>query len=115
MPHCFHHTGDAGFYELGFFRDSPAHYSPSDPPLTPIGSLIVVHTRWQDDRGEAIKVAETVQYFITAMDGVRLEQRAVDELTPMLSDIMTRCVGGLAWEWGERLGSRDNPHQPRGS
>lgn len=44
----------------------------------------------QDDRGEAIKVAETVQHFITAMDGVRLEQRAVDELTPMLSDIMTR-------------------------
>ena len=25
----------------------------------------------QDDRGESIKVAETVQYFITAMDGVR--------------------------------------------
>lgn len=44
----------------------------------------------QDDRGEAIKVAETVQYFITAMDGVRLEQRAVDELQPMLSDIMSR-------------------------
>ncbi len=43
----------------------------------------------QDDRGEAIKVAETVQYFITAMDGVRLEQRAVDELQPMLTDIMT--------------------------
>ena len=65
------------------------------PPPTPFTLL-------QDDRGEAIKVAETVQYFITAMDGVRLEQRAVDELTPMLSDIMTRCVwGGWVVVWGK--------------
>lgn len=42
-------------------------------------------------------MAETVQHFITAMDGVRLEQRAVDELTPMLSDIMTRWVSVGRW------------------
>ena len=36
----------------------------------------------------AVTVAETVQHFITAMDAVKLEQRAVDELHPLLSDLM---------------------------
>lgn len=51
----------------------------------------------QDDRGEAVKVAETVQNFITAMDAVKLEQRAVDEIQPLISDIMTSLarVSGL--------------------
>lgn len=44
----------------------------------------------QDDRGEALKVAEAVQNFITAMDGVKLGQRAVDEIQPLISDIVTR-------------------------
>jgi len=35
-----------------------------------------------------VTVAETVQFFITAMDAVKLEQRAVDELQPLLSDLM---------------------------
>jgi len=35
-----------------------------------------------------VTVAETVQYFITAMDAVKLEQRAVDELQPYLIDLM---------------------------
>lgn len=38
--------------------------------------------------GVAVTVAETVQYFITTMDAVKLEQRAVDELQPLLSDLM---------------------------
>lgn len=38
--------------------------------------------------GVAVTVAETVQHFITAMDSVKLEQRAVDELQPLLSDLM---------------------------
>lgn len=33
-------------------------------------------------------VAETVQHFITAMDAIKLEQRAVDELHPLISDLM---------------------------
>uniref|UniRef100_A0A6V2IMC3 Vacuolar protein sorting-associated protein 28 homolog n=1 Tax=Ditylum brightwellii TaxID=49249 RepID=A0A6V2IMC3_9STRA len=43
-----------------------------------------------DDSGHhvAVTVAETVQHFITAMDAVKLEQRAVDELQPLLSDLM---------------------------
>ena len=33
-------------------------------------------------------VAETVQYFITAMDALKLEQRAVDEVQPLITDLM---------------------------
>mmetsp|Transcript_7640 Transcript_7640/g.15375 ORF Transcript_7640/g.15375 Transcript_7640/m.15375 type:complete len:165 (+) Transcript_7640:103-597(+) len=36
----------------------------------------------------AITIAETVQIFITTMDAVKLEQRAVDELQPLVSDLM---------------------------
>lgn len=39
------------------------------------------------DANHAVTVAETVQHFITTMDAVRLEQRAVDELQPLLSDL----------------------------
>lgn len=41
-----------------------------------------------DPRNTAVTVAETVQHFITTMDAVKLEQRAVDELQPLLSDLM---------------------------
>ena len=40
------------------------------------------------DAHVAVTVAETVQIFITTMDAVKLEQRAVDELQPLLSDLM---------------------------
>lgn len=36
----------------------------------------------------AVTVAETTQHFITTMDAVKLEQRAVDELQPLLSELM---------------------------
>ena len=42
----------------------------------------------EDHHNVAVTVAETVQFFITAMDAVKLEQRAVDELHPLLSDLM---------------------------
>jgi len=41
-----------------------------------------------DDTSHAVTIAETVQIFITTMDAVKLEQRAVDELQPLLSDLM---------------------------
>lgn len=41
-----------------------------------------------EDASHAVTVAETVQIFITTMDAVKLEQRAVDELQPLLSDLM---------------------------
>jgi len=37
----------------------------------------------------AVTVAETVQHFITTMDAVKLDLRAVDELQPLLSDLMS--------------------------
>ena len=40
----------------------------------------------------AVTVAETVQHFITTMDAVKLEQRAVDELQPLLSDLLNALV-----------------------
>lgn len=47
------------------------------------------HTKGgSDDANHAVTVAETVQHFITAMDAVKLDQRAVDELQPLLSDLM---------------------------
>lgn len=33
-----------------------------------------------------------VQHFITAMDAVKLDQRAVDELQPLLSDLMNALI-----------------------
>jgi ESCRT-I complex subunit VPS28 len=41
-----------------------------------------------NDDNHAVTVAEAVQHFITAMDAVKLEQRAVDELQPLLSDLL---------------------------
>jgi len=40
----------------------------------------------------AAAIAETVQHFITTMDAVKLEQRAVDELQPLLSDLMNALI-----------------------
>jgi len=45
-----------------------------------------------DAASHAVTVAETVQHFITTMDAVKLEQRAVDELQPLLSDLMDVLV-----------------------
>ena len=44
--------------------------------------------RGDRDDGHAVTVAETVQQFITAMDAVKLDQRAVDDLQPLLSDLL---------------------------
>ena len=38
---------------------------------------------------DARSVAETVQYFITAMDSLKLEMKAVDQLQPLLVDIVS--------------------------
>eukprot|EP00591_Stephanopyxis_turris_P001751 CAMPEP_0195517660 /NCGR_PEP_ID=MMETSP0794_2-20130614/11199_1 /TAXON_ID=515487 /ORGANISM="Stephanopyxis turris, Strain CCMP 815" /LENGTH=213 /DNA_ID=CAMNT_0040646499 /DNA_START=57 /DNA_END=698 /DNA_ORIENTATION=+ len=41
-----------------------------------------------EEHHTTVLVAESVQFFITAMDGLNLQQRAVDELQPLLSDLM---------------------------
>ena len=44
------------------------------------------------DANVAMTVKETTQHFITAMDAVKLDQRAVDELQPLLSDLMSALI-----------------------
>ena len=46
----------------------------------------VVHAG-TDDRGSELHVAETVQDFITCMDGLKLNYRAVDSIQPLFSDL----------------------------
>jgi ESCRT-I complex subunit VPS28 len=49
--------------------------------------------RSSDNSGNvAISVAETVQHFITAMDNVKLDRLDVDELQPLLSELMNALV-----------------------
>mmetsp|Transcript_18088 Transcript_18088/g.41852 ORF Transcript_18088/g.41852 Transcript_18088/m.41852 type:complete len:133 (+) Transcript_18088:203-601(+) len=48
-----------------------------------------IHQGGASDAGDvAVMVAETVQRFITTMDAVKLDQRAVDELQPLLFELM---------------------------
>lgn len=47
----------------------------------------VVHAA-HDDRQDTVIVAQTTQAFITAMDALKLEQRAVDQVQPLISDLM---------------------------
>ena len=59
------------------------------------------------DAVDAARVAECVQHFITAMDALRLDQRAVDEVQPLVADLAAAlsrvaapCPGGrAALEW----------------
>eukprot|EP00894_Picocystis_sp_ML_P002220 jgi/Pico_ML_1/52737/g3401.t1 len=41
-----------------------------------------------ESRNSAVSVAETVQYFITAMDSLKLNMVAVDQVFPILSDLL---------------------------
>lgn len=53
----------------------------------------------------AIAVAETVQHFITAMDSLKLNMVAVDQIYPLLSDLVQSMMkvggaGGWLAGWG---------------
>lgn len=52
----------------------------------------VIFATGKDSRGETVIVAETVQQFITAMDALRLGQKAVDEVQPLISDLTGTLV-----------------------
>ncbi len=41
---------------------------------------------------ESVVVAETVQAFITTMDALKLGQRAVDEVQPLVAEVMTSLM-----------------------
>jgi len=46
-------------------------------------------TKQRSSDPESASVAETVQHFITAMDALKLRMVAVDQLCPILSDLIT--------------------------
>lgn len=57
--------------------------------LVRVGVPATVIYSSKDDRGESVIVANTVQAFITAMDALKLDQRAVDEVHPLISELMS--------------------------
>lgn len=69
----------------------------------------VLHKSTASDGAEtAVRVAECVQHFITAMDALKLEQRAVDEVQPLVADLMnslTRVPNARLEATQEKLGN----------
>lgn len=59
----------------------------------------------RDQRGEIVIIAETVQEFITCMDTLQLDQRAVDDLQPALSKLTASLsrVPGLPADFEGRV------------
>uniref|UniRef100_A0A0C9QX01 Vacuolar protein sorting-associated protein 28 homolog n=1 Tax=Wollemia nobilis TaxID=56998 RepID=A0A0C9QX01_9CONI len=49
----------------------------------------VEHKAQSSDMGTAVAVAECVQHFITAMDSLKLNMMAVDQVHPPLSDLLS--------------------------
>ena len=60
---------------------------------------------------DAVRVAETVQHFITLMDAVRLDQRAVDEIHPVSQPV--RGSKGRTYEASTEGGGRCERVVPR--
>jgi ESCRT-I complex subunit VPS28 len=80
-------SADSFFKE--FHVDCPRAYErliSSGVPAT------VIHASSDNNRTEGIVVAETVQAFITTMDALKLGQRAVDEVQPLVSDTASSLV-----------------------
>ena len=48
----------------------------------------IMHDSGGDTRTESKLVAETVQIFITTMDSLKLGQKAIDEVQPLLVDLV---------------------------
>lgn len=73
-----------------FFREFNIDCSRAYERLVVSGApATVMHGTTNDNRADTIVVAETVQIFITTMDALKLEQKAVDEIQPLVSDLMS--------------------------
>ena len=72
-----------------FFRDYQINCPRAYDRLVRDGvPATVMHTN-HDDRADVKIVAETVQAFITAMDMLKLELRATDEIQPLIAELMS--------------------------
>ena len=61
--------------------------------------------------GGQVHMFEMVQGFITAMDALRLNTRAVDEIAPMIRDIVNSCnklSGPLKCDMSRRMSCSNN-------
>lgn len=48
----------------------------------------ILHPVVNTNKSESVSIAETVQAFITTMDALRLGQKAVDEISPLVTEIL---------------------------
>lgn len=86
-----------------------AHYRLDCPRaverLVRIGVPATVVHNTTTKNADSVNVAQTVQYFITAMDSLKLNVRAVDEIQPQLSDLMASLtqISGLPPSFDGRL------------
>lgn len=56
---------------------------------TGVPATVLSQSAGSAEAGESsMRVAECVQHFITSMDALKLEQRAVDEIQPLIADLM---------------------------
>lgn len=60
--------------------------------LLKVGMPATMVTMQADGRDSAVAVRDCTQYFITAMDNLRLKLIDVDEVQPFLSDVVHSCV-----------------------
>ncbi len=70
-----------------FFRDYQIDCPRAYDRLVRFGVPATVMTTSNDNRTDVKIVAETVQAFITAMDALRLDQRATDEIQPLIAEL----------------------------
>lgn len=74
-------SGDSFFKE--FQIDFPRAYE----RLIRTGVPVTVIHQTHDDRSDTVVVAQTTQSFITAMDAIKLDQKAVDQIQPLIKDL----------------------------
>eukprot|EP00270_Netrium_digitus_P000475 TRINITY_DN1052_c0_g1_i1.p1 TRINITY_DN1052_c0_g1~~TRINITY_DN1052_c0_g1_i1.p1 ORF type:complete len:192 (-),score=20.11 TRINITY_DN1052_c0_g1_i1:31-555(-) len=62
-----------------------------------------------DTGGSAVAVAETVQHFITSMDSLKLNMVAVDQIHPLLSDLLSSLnrVSHLSPDFAGKVKSKE--------
>lgn len=86
-----------------------AHYRLDCPRaverLVRIGVPATVVHNTTTKKTDSVSVAQTVQYFITVMDSLKLNVRAVDEIQPLLSELMASLtqVSGLPPSFDGRM------------
>jgi ESCRT-I complex subunit VPS28 len=70
-----------------FFKEYTVDCPRATERLLRVGVPATVVHATHDDRSDTVVVAQTTQAFITAMDALKLDQRAVDQVQPLISDI----------------------------